>query len=128
MKAFWNNKLYLIIYILSFAFNIYSQDGTIDLSFGTEGWVFASIEERKSGGSDVAVQTDGKIVVIGTYNNGTDDDFIVTRYNDDGTISSETYYKNGDRHRDGDEPAVIYYNNDGSIKVESYHKNGVYLL
>ncbi len=94
MKSFWNNKLYLIIFILSFAFNIYSQDGSMDQSFGTDGWVFASIEERKSGGSDVVVQPDGKIIVIGTYNNGDNDDFIVTRYNENGTID-QTFGTNG---------------------------------
>ena len=94
MKIFLKLKTLLVISIISFTLNIYSQDGTIDLSFGTDGWVFASIEDRKSGGSDVAVQTDGKIVVVGTYNNGSNDDFIVTRYNQDGTIDL-TFGTNG---------------------------------
>ena len=94
MKIFLTLKLLLIISLLGFTLNLYSQDGTIDLSFGTDGWVFASIENRKSGGSDVAVQADGRIVVIGTYNNGNNDDFIVSRYNEDGSIDS-TFGTNG---------------------------------
>ncbi|MEJ7665424.1 MAG: delta-60 repeat domain-containing protein [Hymenobacter sp.] len=39
--------------------------------------------------SSVAIQSDGKIVAAGySYNDGTDDDFAVVRYNPNGTLDT----------------------------------------
>lgn len=46
-------------------------------------------------------------------------------YSDDGPIKNEKYFKNGKFHRDGDKPANIWYYDDGSIRSEKYYKNGV---
>ncbi len=96
MKIFLSRKSLLIINLLCFTLNLYSQDGTIDASFGTDGWVFTSIEEGKNvAGSDVAVQPDGKIVVVGTHKpESYTKYFVATRYNQDGTIDA-TFGNNG---------------------------------
>ena len=36
----------------------------------------------------VAIQSDGKIVVAGYSNNGSNDDFALVRYNTDGTLDT----------------------------------------
>ncbi len=95
MKPFLSLKSFIIISLLGCTLNLYSQDGTIDASFGTNGWVFTSIEENKSAGTDVAVQTDGKIVVVGTYQpEHYTKYFAAARYNMDGTIDP-TFGNNG---------------------------------
>ncbi|MGE5804639.1 MAG: DUF1573 domain-containing protein, partial [Ignavibacteria bacterium] len=77
-------------------FNIvrYNDDGTLDKTFGFRGRVtidFNISNDITSGGSCVALQSDGKIVIAGyTYGSGGgfDVDFAVARYNSDGTIDS----------------------------------------
>ena len=63
----------------------YNSDGSLDTSFGTGGKVFggASFEVR-----DALLQPDGKIVLAGGSNptwNTPADDFLITRYNPNGT-------------------------------------------
>ncbi|BAY77072.1 hypothetical protein NIES25_35300 [Nostoc linckia NIES-25] len=54
----------------------YNPDGTLDSSFGTGGQVITPIKSNYEGGSVVATQSDGNIVVVGN-NNGY---FAVARY------------------------------------------------
>ena len=56
--------------------------GDLDLSFGVDGKVTTDISFRAEKASGVAIQTDGKIVTVGS---GTGD-FTVVRYNQDGTL------------------------------------------
>ncbi|HMX17350.1 MAG TPA: hypothetical protein PKD29_10895, partial [Rhodocyclaceae bacterium] len=58
----------------------YNADGSLDGGFGTGGKLTADIAAADSG-SAVAVQPDGKIVVVGTSSG----DIVVLRYNADGT-------------------------------------------
>ena len=39
-------------------------------------------------GQDTVIQPDGKIIVAGYTHNGTDLDFLITRYNADGTLDT----------------------------------------
>lgn len=60
----------------------YLPDGTLDAGFSGDGKLtFAFGASASTVGMDVAVQSDGKIVVVGSYNN----DIVVLRYNADGT-------------------------------------------
>ncbi len=63
----------------------YHADGMLDLSFGNRG-----LAEWDGGDDDlgraIVVQPDGRIVVVGTANNGADDDLIVVRFNTDGSL------------------------------------------
>lgn len=65
-----------------------NTDGSLDNSFGAGGLVTTSV----GGGSDIAygvsVQSDGKIVVVGTYYSGTSDAIVAVRYLSDGTIDA----------------------------------------
>jgi uncharacterized delta-60 repeat protein len=61
----------------------FNADGTIDTSFGTSGKVITAIGTREDNVRDAAIQTDGKIVVIGHSENasaGFQEDFAVVRY------------------------------------------------
>ena len=64
----------------------YAQPGTLDPTFGGSGIVTTSITDTSDVGSDVAVQSDGKIIVAGTTNNGANNDFLAVRYNVDGSL------------------------------------------
>jgi antitoxin component YwqK of YwqJK toxin-antitoxin module len=42
----------------------------------------------------------------------------------DGSVESESFYKEGELHREGDQPARIWYRADGSVSIESFYKEG----
>jgi uncharacterized delta-60 repeat protein len=64
-----------------FALARYNSDGSPDTSFGTGGKMITDFAASDDWGMDVALQPDGKIVLIGTSN----EDFAVARYNPNGT-------------------------------------------
>ena len=65
---------------------LFSQDGTLDPTFGTGGIVTTSSGTFNVYGYGIAFQSDGKIVVVGAQDNVSSSDFIVARYNNDGTL------------------------------------------
>jgi len=65
----------------------YDESGELDTSFGMEGIVTTRIGTRLSQANAVAVQPDGKIVVCGTTSYP-DPNFMVARYNADGSLDS----------------------------------------
>jgi uncharacterized delta-60 repeat protein len=63
--------------------------GNLDPSFGVGGQVTTDITNSTDIANAVTIQADGKLVVVGeTYrkNDFSDEDFVVTRYNTDGTL------------------------------------------
>ena len=65
--------------------------GDLDPTFGTTGMVMTDINRSTDIAQAVAIQADGKLVVVGqTYkhNDYSDEDFVVTRYNTDGTLDN----------------------------------------
>ncbi|MUG95782.1 tandem-95 repeat protein [Scytonema sp. UIC 10036] len=71
-----------------FALTRYNADGNLDTSFGNLGKVITPINRSNTKESSVIIQPDGKIVVAGAaYSNNslTIDDFVVARYNANGT-------------------------------------------
>jgi|GEM_PF-2912971 len=73
-----------------FALARYNSNGSLDTTFDADGKV-----NMDFGGDDttsgVAIQPDGKIVVVGTRNNGNagvDNDFVLARYNSDGSLDT----------------------------------------
>lgn len=67
----------------------FNLDGILDHTFGTGGKVFApwSCGSNPSD-NDIVCQPDGKIILGTSYFNGNDEDFIVARYNSDGTLDN----------------------------------------
>ncbi len=71
-----------------FALARYNSDGSLDNSFDADGKVTLAIGANGDVAQNVLVQSDGKIVVTGYSNNGTDDDFALVRYNADGSLDT----------------------------------------
>ena len=71
-----------------FALARYNSDGTLDPSFGGHGKVMTGFSAGGSGASAVAIQADGRIVVVGTAGQGWDTKFALARYNIDGTLDA----------------------------------------
>jgi uncharacterized delta-60 repeat protein len=72
-----------------FAVVRYNTDGSLDTSFNGTGKLVTDIgSDSFDGGRSVTVQADGKIVVAGSSNDGTSNDFAVLRYNNDGSLDN----------------------------------------
>jgi uncharacterized delta-60 repeat protein len=72
-----------------FAVARYNSDGSLDASFGTGGKVQTDFATTSDNALGVAIQADGKIVVVGaTSSSGNNADFGVVRYNADGTLDT----------------------------------------
>jgi uncharacterized delta-60 repeat protein len=78
--------LYGVFIFLSRA--VYGQDGSLDLSFGIGGKVFFSPSDtiNLNASLHIALQSDGKIIGVGSGFRGTSSDFITMRFNQNGTI------------------------------------------
>jgi uncharacterized delta-60 repeat protein len=66
----------------------YKRDGSLDAAFGDGGVVVTDFFGGRDEASAVAVQPDGKIVVVGTARAGANPDFAVARYDRDGTLDA----------------------------------------
>ncbi len=67
-----------------FALARYNPDGTLDTTFSDDGKVTTAISGEYDSAEDVAIQTDGKIVAVGTGAGR----FEIARYNADGTLDT----------------------------------------
>lgn len=66
-----------------------AADGDVDPTFGIDGKVLTDFDHSTDIANAVAIQADGKIVVVGTTyrdNDFSNEDFAVTQYNPDGTL------------------------------------------
>ena len=65
----------------------YNSNGSADTTFGTDGIVTTNVSSSSESGNSVIVQSDGKIAITGgVYSaNGADSDFVLIRYNANGT-------------------------------------------
>ena len=48
----------------------------------------------------------------------------VIRYRSDATVAREEFWKENERHREGDRPAWVRYRADGSVEWEEFWKEG----
>jgi len=71
-----------------FAIVRYNDDGSLDASFGSGGKVTTDFEGANDVGQSVVIQPDGKIVVAGYSLIGANADFVLARYNADGTLDT----------------------------------------
>jgi uncharacterized delta-60 repeat protein len=69
----------------NFALARYHADGSLDPSFGTGGLVMTSFGQLDDA-RGLALQSDGKLVAVGSYQNGTKVDVALARYNPDGSL------------------------------------------
>jgi uncharacterized delta-60 repeat protein len=67
----------------------FNSDGTLDTSFGSSGKVIQPIGSSNDYGYSLAIQLlDGKILLGGSCNNGTDYDFCIARFDSNGTLDT----------------------------------------
>ncbi|MBZ0207858.1 MAG: T9SS type A sorting domain-containing protein [Flavobacteriales bacterium] len=71
-----------------FALARYNTDGSLDNSFGASGKVTTGFGTGNAQGWSVAIQPDGKIVVVGSARVGTTADLAIARYNTSGTLDT----------------------------------------
>jgi uncharacterized delta-60 repeat protein len=88
-----DNKIVITGYSISSATNNeeitlirFTENGNIDKSFGNKGLVITEISDEKDVGESVAIQRDGKIVVVGATDHKPTTDIVLIRYNEDGSI------------------------------------------
>jgi uncharacterized delta-60 repeat protein len=65
-----------------------NSDGSPDVTFGTNGIVTIDVLDRSSSANAVAIQSDQKIVVAGSADNGLNEVFALARYNPDGSLDN----------------------------------------
>ncbi|HRD39274.1 MAG TPA: hypothetical protein PLC65_11625, partial [Bacteroidia bacterium] len=119
------NNLLKSIFItgfLSVAGNCMAQDGTLDVSFGSGG-IVQTISAHEA--FDMAIQSDGKIVVAGSINMG-NYDIAVDRYNTNGTLDN-TFGTSGianvDFNGGNDDASAVLIQPDGKIVVVGRAQN-----
>jgi uncharacterized delta-60 repeat protein len=105
----------------------YRADGNLDTSFHGDGVVITDVGGRADGSHDLRVQSDGKILLVGTSSNGSNLDFALARYNADGSLDTSfggdgivtTAIGGGD-----DDGLGIALQADGKIVVAGSAQNG----
>jgi len=103
-----------------FAIARYNPDGSLDNSFSNDGQVITDINGHDDEALGVALQTDGKIVVVGG-NDSTGNrlyDFVIARYTDDGHLDNSFSFDGivtTDFATDFDEAAAVTIQLDGKI-------------
>ncbi|MGF1986717.1 MAG: DUF4347 domain-containing protein [Nostoc sp. ZfuVER08] len=110
-----------------FAIVRYNSDGTLDTTFNTTGKVTTDFNGKDEGGYSITIQDDGKILVVGASNNGTDNDFAIARYNNDGSLDT-TFNSTGkvttDFNASNETANSITVQDNGKILVAGYSNNG----
>jgi uncharacterized delta-60 repeat protein len=67
----------------------YNANGGLDTNFGSGGEVFSSFAQFPSVGARALLQQpDGKLIVVGDTNGGAPNDWLMVRYNADGTLDT----------------------------------------
>jgi len=75
--------------ISEFAIARFNVDGSLDTSFDGDGMATASFSAGDDVGSGIAVQSDDKIVVVGTSDSGSGiSEFAIARFNIDGSLDT----------------------------------------
>ncbi len=105
----------------------FAQDGSLDLSFSTDGILTTPIGLDEDYARGVAIQTDGKIVVAGYAFNDELDVIAITRYNTDGSLDN-TFDSDGIVTtlvgEEGSRAHAVVIQSDGKIVVAGYYSNG----
>jgi uncharacterized delta-60 repeat protein len=71
---------------LGLAVRRFNSDGSVDTGFGNSGIATTTFGQNSTSASKVALQSDGKIVVAGTFDGPGGHDFVVARFNVNGSL------------------------------------------
>ena len=64
----------------------FTENGKVDKSFGNKGLIVTEISSEKEVGESIAIQPDGKIVVVGTTQHNPSFDVVLVRYDEYGHL------------------------------------------
>ena len=64
----------------------FTENGNVDKSFGNKGFIVTEVSSEKDNAESVAIQRDGKIVVVGSTDHKPTTDIVLIRYNENGSI------------------------------------------
>lgn len=110
-----------------FAVALYYPQGLLDMTFGTSGIATTAIGSGYDYCEDVVIQSDGKILAGGYYDNGSDYDFALVRYDTTG-IQDNTFGTNGivtTAIGSGDDKCYdLALQSNGKILAAGYSHNG----
>jgi len=109
----------------------FNADGSLDQAFGTNGSVETTFGDQTAEARAVALQADGKIIVVGASGAGSYselNDFAVARYNSDGSLDQtfgtggkvKTHFPGVDNT--GSNATSVALQSDGKLVVGGYHK------
>src|SRR5207244_2126731 len=70
----------------------YNPDGALDLTFGTGGIVSSPFSGGDNWANAVAIQPDGKIVVVGYAEGSSEGDFAIARYDSGTPVVSDVQF------------------------------------
>ncbi len=105
----------------------YNANGTLDSTFGYGGKIVTASSSKNDSAFAVAVQSDGKIVVVGFAVGSSNNDFSVLRYHTNGTLDT-TFDGDGmvitPMSSGSDVPSGVAFQADGKIVVAGYSQNG----
>jgi uncharacterized delta-60 repeat protein len=118
-------KLLTITFLWSSCFlmsmSAWASDGVLDTTFHSpDGYVLWDGGSGYDRGRDIALQSNGKILVTGYMTNGTDNDLMVIRYNRDGSLDAG-FGTNGAYIYDGG------HGNDGAYAIAVQADNKILL-
>lgn len=83
------SKPILLFAVLAFTTQPDLAPGDLDASFGTVGKVITDVNIRRNSAADAVLQSNGKKVTAGSITSvDTSEDFLLARYNTDGTLDS----------------------------------------
>ncbi len=151
-RMFFKNTFRILVAMgiftaLQSATNAFASAGMLDPTFGSNGIVTTKFNNMPSSASEVVLQTDGKIITLGTVKlSDAQSKKIITRYNNNGTVDN-TYGVNGSTlievesfsgskialqpggklivgGKSGEAFAVVRYNNNGTLDT-SFGTNGM---
>ncbi len=81
-------KLVICVLLCFGATFTFASPGDLDTSLGSSGKVITSFGSSSDSANAVVIQSDGKIVVVGSSFNGANFDFALARYNTDGSLDT----------------------------------------
>ena len=84
MKRIW----IILINLVILSSKIYSQPGSLDNTFGNKGILIESVGKGSDYGKAVSLNKDGKIILAGYSHNGTNYDFVLAQFKENGTFDS----------------------------------------
>ena len=116
----------------SFLLARFNADGTLDQAFGNNGSVETTFGDQTAAARAIAVQADGKIIVVGTSGAGSYselNDFALARYNSDGSLDQsfgggtgkfKTHFPGSGNT--GSSATCVAFQPDGKVVVGGYYK------